>query len=192
MAFLSEMGQAAIKPATGSYLNINKMKQGESVQLRLVDPKPVEGFEIWGTAGSSSAGQASKPFRFDHDPTPEDIDAAFGADYVRAINTNTNAIEVPKYFMALAFYDLETAEIRAAIFTQKTVQRRFNEIDSFKGVNITDLLLVISPADKAYNVTSYPLEAQAKKDSDAAWKEALDNGFDLRRLFEGGNPFKAG
>jgi hypothetical protein len=192
MAFLSEMGQAAIKPATGAYLNINKIPKGESVKVRLMSAKPVEGFEIWGTGGTAS-NQTRKPFRFDHEPTPDDIDAAFGADFIRAINPNTGTIEVPKYFMALSFYDLATAEIRASVITQKTIQREVSALAAMEEIpDITDIVMVISPVEKAYSVRNVPLTAQVKKDSDRAWKEALEQGYDLRRLFEGGNPFKAG
>ena len=71
VAFLSKTASAAVtnNNTGGGYLSPSKLTDGGSVRFALLSEEPLEFFECWGTAPDGS----QKPFRFDYEPTPEDI-----------------------------------------------------------------------------------------------------------------------
>jgi hypothetical protein len=80
--------------------------------------------------------------------------------------------------------------------TQKSLLRELDALSQQEDyANLLEWDMTISKKGSGLS-TEYRLRpAPRKKGSqdaiDAAWKEALDAGFDLERLLTGGNPFKA-
>lgn len=76
MGFLSKKASASVNAGSsgGGYLSVSKLPDGGSVRFALLSEQPLEGYEAW---GANAEGQ-SKPFRFDFEPTPEDVAAELG------------------------------------------------------------------------------------------------------------------
>ena len=76
MGFLSQTASATVNStAGGAYFSPSKLTDGGSARFALLTDTPLEFFERWITAPD---GTASKPARFDYEPTYEDVVAEAG------------------------------------------------------------------------------------------------------------------
>ena len=73
MALLSKNAQAAVAGG-GAYLNPGKIAAGSSVRFCLLSDEPLELYEAWAEGPDGKA----KPFRFESEPSPDDLTLAFG------------------------------------------------------------------------------------------------------------------
>jgi hypothetical protein len=190
MGLLSKNAQAAVAGG-GAYLNPSKIAAGSKVRFCLVSDEPLEFYEVW---AENPADNKAKPFRFDSEPSPDDMALAFG-DFTRRMNREGNGYEPVKFCLALACYNYETARIEILQLSQKSLIRELDAISQmpdYDDITAVDFLLGKegSGLNTEYKLTPVPRKKGADKDIAAAWEETRSAGFDLSRLLEGTDPFK--
>lgn len=193
MAFLSESAFAAVtnNSTGGGYLSPSKLSDGGSVRFALLSEEPLEFYECWGTAPDGS----QKPFRFDYEPTPEDISIELG-DYTPREGRGGPGTADVKFAIAVPVFNYDSGSVQVMSLTQKSILRELDAISQEE--DYSDLMAWDFTLSKKGTglTTEYKLRpAPRKKGSqdhiDSAWDEAKTNGFDISRLITGGNPFKA-
>ena len=193
MAFLSKDASAAITSGSsgGGYLQLSKLPDGGSVRFAMLSAEPLEFYEAWG-----SSDGASKPFRFDREPTPEDITAEMGDFEPREGRGGPGTIDV-KFAIAVPVFNFESGKVQVLQITQKSILKELDQISQME--DYEDLLAWDFSISKKgtgllteYTVRPVPRKKGAQEHIDAAWIEAKEAGFDISRLLTGANPFKAG
>tara|TARA_Y100000593_G_scaffold51643_1_gene96994 strand:- start:2475 stop:3059 length:585 start_codon:yes stop_codon:yes gene_type:complete len=194
MPFLSEKASSAVAAGSGGgYLNPSKIQSGTSVRFALLEETPLEFFEVWGEAQDGSV----KPFRFTDEPTPEDIETEFGADYDRRLNRDGTAPEPAKFAIAVPVYNHDAGSVQVLQISQKSINRELDSISQMEDyANLLEWDFVLGKEGNGLN-TEYSLRAVPRKKGSndvlqEAWEEAQSGGFDIGRLLTGGNPFKEG
>lgn len=190
MGLLSKNAQAAVAGG-GAYLNPSKIAAGSSVRFCLVSDEPLEFYEVWAEGTDGKA----KPFRFDCEPSPDDMALAFG-DFKRRMNREGTGFEPVKFALALAAYNFDAGQIQVLQLSQKSLIRELDAISQmpdYDDITAIDFLLGKegSGLNTEYKLTPVPRKKGADKAIAEAWEEARSAGFDLGRLLEGGDPFKA-
>jgi hypothetical protein len=192
MPFLSKQASAAVSNGNsgGGYLSVSKLPDGGSVRFAILSDEPLEGYEVWGQCDGQS-----KPFRFEHEPTPEDVTAELGDFEPREGRGGPGTVDV-KFFIAIPVYSYEAGKVQVLQLTQKSI---IKELDAISQVEeYADLLtwdFAISRKgtglNTEYQIRPLPRKKGSQEFLDAAWIEAKADGFDITRLFSGGSPFKA-
>lgn len=192
MAFLSKQASAAVSStgAGGGYLTLSKLPDGGSVRFAMLSDEPLEFYECWG-----SCDGASKPFRFDYEPTPEDITSEMGDFEPREGRGGPGTVDV-KFAIAVPVYNYESGKVQVLQITQKSILKELDSISQME--DYEDLLAWDFNISKKgsgltteYTVRPVPRKKGAQEHVDAAWLESKSEGFDISRLLTGGNPFKA-
>jgi hypothetical protein len=193
MPFLSKQASAAVNTtAGGAYFNPSKLSDGGSVRFALVTDEPLEFYEAWGVAPDGK----SKPFRFDYEPTYEDVVTELGAFEPREGRGGPGTADV-KFVIAIPIFNYEAGTIQVMSISQKSILRELDSISQEEDyANLLEWDFTLSKKGSGLT-TEYKLRpAPRKKGSDAtiatAWEEAQSGGFSLDRLLTGGNPFKEG
>lgn len=190
MGLLSKNAQAAVAGG-GAYLNPSKIAAGSKVRFCLVSDEPLEFYECWAEGPDGKA----KPFRFDSEPSPDDMALAFG-DFTRRMNREGTGPEPIKFCLALAVYNFDAAQVQVLQLSQKSLIRELDAISQmpdYDDLTAVDFLLGKegSGLNTEYKLTPVPRKKGADKDIAAAWDDTRSAGFDLSRLLEGADPFKA-
>jgi hypothetical protein len=194
MAFLSKSATAAITTSSsgGGYLNLSKLPDKGSVRVTILSPQPLEYFEVWGTCGTQS-----KPFRFDYQPTPEDVVTEMGDFEAREGRGGPGTQDI-KFAISCPVFNYETGNVQVWSITQKTIMKELDDISQMEDYDkdLTSIDLIISKEMQSNGIPKYSVRPVPKKKGSqehitAAWIEAQETGFALERLLEGGNPFKA-
>jgi len=194
MAFLSKTATAAITTSSsgGGYLNLSKLPDKGSVRVTILSDQPLEYYEVWGTSGTQS-----KPFRFDYQPTPEDVTAEMGDFEAREGRGGPGTQDI-KFAISCPVFNYETGNVQVWSVTQKTIMKELDDISQMEDYDkdLTSIDLIISKEIQANGIPKYTVRPVPKKKGSqehitAAWIEAQEAGFSLERLLEGGNPFKA-
>ena len=192
MAFLSKQASAAVSStgAGGGYLTLSKLPDGGSVRFAMLSDEPLEFYECWG-----SCDGASKPFRFDYEPTPEDISTELGNYTPREGRGGPGTADV-KFAIAVPVFNYETGSVQILSVTQKSILRELDALSQDADYsNLMEWDFTLSKKGTGLT-TEYKLRPAPRKKGtqqliDDAWDDArLD--IDLSRLITGGNPFKAG
>ena len=193
MGFLSKTASDAVNTSSGgAYFSPSKLQDGGSIRFALLSDEPLEFFAAWGT---NAAGQ-SKPFRFDYEPTYEDVLAEMGDYEPREGRGGPGTADV-KFCIAAPIFSYEAGTVQVLSIHQKSVLRELDALSQEEDyANLIEWDFTLSKKGSGLN-TEYKLRpAPRKKGSDAtisaAWEEAKAGGFDLSRLLTGGNPFKEG
>ena len=193
MPFLSKQASAAVSSngAGGGYLQLSKLPDGGSVRFAMLSDEPLEFYECWGTCDG-----ASKPFRFDYEPTPEDITSEMGDFEPREGRGGPGTVDV-KFAIAVPVYNYESGKVQVLQITQKSILKELDSISQME--DYAELLswdFNISKKGSGltteYTVRPVPRKKGSQEHIDAAWLESKSEGFDISRLLTGGNPFKAG
>lgn len=143
----------------------------------LILASAIIGWEYWNTAG--------KPVRLDHEPeeTPADIR-----------RNDEGKPEKIKHFWAFPVWSFEDERVQILELTQTTIMREITALVKNEewGTPVMAYPITVTregkKLDTKYTVTpspAKPVSEEVKK----AWEETQAKGFDLTRLFEGGNPF---
>jgi hypothetical protein len=192
MAFLSKQAQATVAGggSGGGYLQLSKLPDGGSVRFALLSDEPLEFFECWGQADG-----ASKPFRFEFEPTYEDVVAEMGEFEPREGRGGPGTADV-KFAIALPVYTFESGKVQVLQITQKSILKELDAISQLEEYsNLLEFDFTIgkkgSGLTTEYTVRPVPRKKGSQEHIDAAWLEAKSEGFDISRLLTGGNPFKA-
>jgi len=195
MPFLSKQASAAVNTSSnggGGYLNLTKLPDKGQVRVTILDGTPLEYYEVWGISGD-----VTKPFRWPHDPTPEDIAVELGEFEPRESLYGGNGID-KKFCISCPVFNHDTGKIQVWSISQKTIIKELDDISQMEDYDrdITSVDIVVSKEIQSSGIPSYKLRPVPKKKGsenvvDAAWIEAKEAGFELERLMTGGNPFKA-
>jgi hypothetical protein len=192
MGFLSKTASDAVNAtAGGAYFSPSKLQDGGSIRFALLSDEPLEFYETWGTDASNK----SKPFRFDYEPTFEDVLAELGDFTPREGRGGPGTADV-KFCIAAPIWSYEAGTVQVLSVSQKSILRELDAISQEEDyADLTAWDFTLSKKGSGLT-TEYKLRpAPRKKGSDvtiaAACEEAMSNGFDLSRLLTGGNPFKA-
>ena len=191
MGFLSKQASATVSStgSGGGYLQVSKLPDGGSVRFALLSDEPLEFYETWG-----SDGQASKPFRFDHEPTPEQIELEMGDFQPREGRGGPGTVDI-KFAIAVPVYNFDSGNVQVLSLTQKSILKELDQISQME--DYEDLLAWDFNLSKKgsgllteYTLRPVPRKKGSQEHIDAAWIEAKAAGFDITRLFTGNNPFK--
>ena len=194
MAFLSKSATAAITTSSsgGGYLNLSKLPDKGSVRITVLSNQPLEYYEVWGTSGTQS-----KPFRWDRQPTPEDLTAELGDFEAREGRGGPGTTDI-KFAISAHVFNYETGNVQVWSVTQKKIMKELDDISQMEDYDkdLTSIDLIISKEIQANGIPKYTVRPVPKKKGSqehitAAWLEAQEAGFELDRLLTGGNPFKA-
>ncbi len=193
MGFLSKQASATVSSngTGGGYLQVSKLADGGSVRFALLSDEPLEFYECWGTY----EGQ-NKPFRFDYEPTPEDVAAELGDFEPREGRGGPGSVDV-KFGIAVPVYNYDAGCVQVLSLTQKSIIKELDavsQLDEYSDLTEWDFSLTKkgSGLTTEYTLRPLPRKKGAQEHVDAAWIEAKSNGFDVSRLLTGGNPFKEG
>jgi hypothetical protein len=193
MGFLSKNASATVSSTGtgGGYLQVSKLPDGGSVRFALLSDEPLEFYETWGT---SSDGK-SKPFRFDFEPTYEDVVAEMGDFEPREGRGGPGTADI-KFAIAVPVYSFDAGTVQVLSLTQKSILKELDQISQME--DYAELLAWDFQLSKKgsgllteYTLRPVPRKKGAQEHIDAAWLEAKSNGFEIDRLLTGGNPFKA-
>lgn len=177
----------------GGYLNPSKIPAGGSARFHIVSEEPLSFFECWGEA---TDGSGVKPFRFQEDPSPADIDAEMGESYQRRPNRDGTGHEPVKAAMAFFVYNYETSSVQVLQISQKGIIRELDQLtqmEDYADLENWDFVLGKegSGITTEYSLRIVPQKKSAKPEILKACQELEAAGGDIKRLLDGGNPFKA-
>ena len=192
MGFLSKQASATVSSSAsgGGYLQVSKLPDGGSVRFALLSDEPLEFYECWGTSSDGT-----KPFRFDTEPTPEQVQLEMGDFEPREGRGGPGTIDI-KFAIAVPVYNFDTGNVQVLSLTQKSILKELDQIsqmDDYEDLLAWDFSLSKKGAGLTteYTLRPVPRKKGAQEHIDAAWIEAKYAGFDISRLLTGGNPFKA-
>ena len=193
MGFLSKQASARFSNSSsgGGYLQISKIPDGGSVRFAILAEEPLYFFEAWGTSP-----EGTKPFRFDHEPTPEQIQLEMGDYEPREGRGGPGTVDI-KEAIAFPIYNFDSGSVQVLSLTQKSVVRELDQLsqmEDYQDVLSWDFSLSKKGQGLTteYTLRPVPRKKGAQEHIDAAWIEVKSAGFDISRLLTGGNPFKAG
>ena len=193
MGFLSKQASAAVNSsnAGGGYLSLSKLPDGGSVRFAMLSDEPLEFFETWGTCDGQS-----KPFRFNFEPTPEEITKELGDFEPREGRGGPGTVDI-KFAIAVPVFNFDNGKVQVLQITQKSIQKELDSISQMEDYeNLLEWDFNISKKGSGltteYTVRPVPRKKGSQEHIDAAWIEAKEAGFDISRLLTGANPFKAG
>jgi hypothetical protein len=153
--------------------------------------EPLCYFEVW---GEDETGKG-KPFRFAEEATADEIEQEMGANYTRRCKDDGTE-EPQKFALAMPIYNFDVKRIQVLSMTQKGLQKELDEIsqvEEYSDMTEWDFIMTkaatVSP--DMYGLRPVPRKKDSQAAIDAAWNEAVTNGFDITRLLTGGHPFKA-
>ena len=170
------------------YFSCNKVEPGGQVKFALLDDQPLCYWELWATDG-----EKNKPFRFEDEPNPSDIEAELGPNFERRIDKKTGDVEPTKFMMSVPIYNYVKERVETFSFYQKTVMAEFDQIsqlEEYKDLKAIDFVLTRTKENCVgmYGLRPVPrMEGHSEKVKEA-WTAALDNGYDISRMLTGGQP----
>tara|TARA_A100000171_G_C2098604_1_gene128446 strand:+ start:500 stop:1102 length:603 start_codon:yes stop_codon:yes gene_type:complete len=177
-----------------NYLNPSSVKSGQKVRFTLLAEEPFMFYELWGNDVNDP--QKRKPFRFSEEPTNEDIAVKLGDDFVRSLTRDGKGPEACKIAQAVPVYNYDMERVQVFSWTQKTVTQALDNISQLEDYedSMTECDFYLSRdgegTDTRYTVQAAPKKKAMAKTVDESWDAAQDEGFDLSRLIDGGDPFK--
>ena len=191
MAFLSKSASANVNGSNsgGGYLSLSKLPDGGSVRFALLSDEPLEFYESWGSTNGTN-----KPFRFDFEPTYEDVVAEMGEFEPREGRGGPGTADI-KFAIAVPIYSYESGKVQVLQITQKSILKELDAISQLEDYsNLLEWDMTISKKgtglNTEYSVRPMPRKKGSQEFIDAAWIEAKAEGFDISRLLQGANPFK--
>jgi len=197
MGFLSKSASSNLTSSSGGgggYLNLSKVPDKGEVRFTILEQHPLEFYQVWATNPDNK--QERRPFRWDYQPTPEDVSAELG-DWIADEKYEQPDTQDIKFMLACPVYNYSTNSVQVFSFHQVTVMKEIDAIsqmeDFSKDITTVDLILgkdKSKPAALMYTVRPVPKRKGSEEIVAAAWIEAKDNGFDIGRLLTNSNPFK--
>lgn len=161
-------------PTTGNYM---KLEDGTN-KIMVLGPAII-GYEYWNVEG--------KPVRMKERPATMPADIREDSDGKKNI----------KHFWAFPVWNYTAKQVQVLEVTQKAIMGQLQNLARSEdwGNPIQSYAITITRSGKGfdteYNVTPSP-KTEFPSDIGAAWSKVTTTGFDLNRLFEGGDPFAGG
>ena len=204
MPFLSKAGSSAVAvKSTGGYLNPGRIPTGSSARFALLSDQPLEYWEVWLQDSEGKLNDRGKiistPCRFTTEPTPEDIEAELGTQWVRRPNFNNDGPGPVLFNLAAPIYSYDNRCVQVFACDKASINRELDAISNMieKGDDYESILDVVFVIDKEgsglnteYKVRIFPKKKKDEAAIEEAWETAQADGFDISRLLSGGNPFK--
>jgi hypothetical protein len=191
MAFLKNKNAIAQGSGGGNYLNPGKLQSGGSMRFALASDEPLEMYECWG----ENPEGAKRPFRFLEEPTAEDIEAEMGSEFQRREKIDGTGFEPAKFVIAVAVWNYESSSIGILSLSQKGLIKELDGVSQepdYEDLLAWDFSISREGVGLATEYTLRPLPQKGdRKEIAKALKAAEADGFDIKRLVTGGNPFKA-
>ena len=193
MSFIPKEHSDAFKGggSRNDYLSPSKVKADGQVRFAILANEPLCYFEVW---GEDETGKG-KPFRFAAEASADDIEQEMGANYRRRCKDDGTE-EPQKFAIAMPIYNFDIKRVQVLTMTQKGLQKELDEIsqvEEYSDMTEWDFIMTkaatVSP--DMYGLRPVPRKKDSQAAVDAAWTEAVSNGFDISRLLTGGHPFKA-
>ena len=193
MSFIPKEHSDAFKGggSRNDYLSPSKVKADGQVRFAILANEPLCYFEVW---GEDETGKG-KPFRFAQEATADEIEQEMGANYQRRCKDDGTE-EPQKFAIAMPIYNFDIKRIQVLSMTQKGLQKELDEIsqvEEYSDMTEWDFVMTKSAtvSPDMYGLRPVPRKKGTQEAIDAAWNEAVTNGFDITRLLTGGHPFKA-
>ena len=193
MSFIPKEHSDAFKGggSRNDYLSPSKVKADGQVRFAILANEPLCYFEVW---GEDETGKG-KPFRFAQEATADDIEQEMGANYRRRLKDDGTE-EPQKFAIAMPIYNFDINRVQVLTMTQKGLQKELDEISQVEEyADMTEWDFIMTKAATVspdmYGLRPVPRKKDSQAAVDAAWNEAVSNGFDITRLLTGGHPFKA-
>ena len=193
MSFIPKEHSDAFKGggSRNDYLSPSKVKADGQVRFAILANEPLCYFEVW---GEDETGKG-KPFRFAAEASADDIEQEMGANYRRRLKDDGTE-EPQKFAIAMPIYNFDIKRIQVLSMTQKGLQKELDEISQVEEYgDMTEWDFIMTKAATVspdmYGLRPVPRKKDTQAAVDAAWDEAVKNGFDITRLLTGGHPFKA-
>lgn len=181
MGILSDRARKVAEATGGQFISPAKIPLNKTIRVRILSPKPVEGYQVW---GEDARGQR-RAFLFSDVPSAEDMDRAFGQNFTLGTNQFNGGPEEPALFIALAVWDYASEAVRILQITQRTLMRNIDDIAEKEEYDpIQDWDLDIKREEKSYPVLPVPIKPASKAAVDAAWAAVQAGGFSLEKAVQ--------
>ena len=201
MTFFSKEAAANLngnksKTSSDDYFKTSAIENKGQARIRVISKKASHFWQVWGE--SPDGGKRS--FRFREEPTPEHIELEMG-EYIPECRNDREGNPIPKAYkvgmpIVTAVYNYDESKIQVWQVDSVNIRRELFSISQQEDYNkdITSVDLVIRKEIGSNNYPNYsilpvPIKKGTEEAVDAAWIEAQENGFDLDRHIDGGNPF---
>ena len=201
MPLISKRLRDSSSTGNSGYLKPSDIKDGDSLRFSLLSEDGLDYYLFW---VQEVSGSGRKPIRCENDPSPEDIkdllDQAqerWGKEYDRPLNKDGTGSDAIKMASSVPVYNYNTSSVQVLEWNQSTITQALDEISQMEDYRdcMTEIDLVLKRTGQAketrYSLNAVPRKKGATASIELAWKEAQEKGFDLTRLLEGGDVFKA-
>ena len=201
MPLISKRLRDSSSTGNSGYLKPSDIKDGDSLRFSLLSEDGLDYYLFW---VQEVSGSGRKPIRCENDPSPEDIkdllDQAqerWGKEYDRPLNKDGTGSDAIKMASSVPVYNYNTSSVQVLEWNQSTITQALDEISQMEDYKdcMTEIDLVLKRTGQAketrYSLNAVPRKKGATASIELAWKETQEKGFDLRRLLDGGDPFKA-
>ena len=201
MPLISKRLRDSSSTGNSGYLKPSDIKDGDSLRFSLLSEEALDYYLFW---VQEVSGSGRKPIRCIEDPSPEDIDSLldqaqerWGKEYTRPNNRDASSSDPVKMASSVPVYNYSTSSVQVLEWYQATITQALDEISQMEDYKdcMTEIDLVIKRTGQGketrYSVNAVPRKKGATASIELAWKEAQEKGFDLTRLLDGGDVFKA-
>ena len=201
MPLISKRLRDSSSTGNSSYLTPSDIKDGDSLRFSLLSEEALDYYMFW---VQEVSGSGRKPIRCVNDPSPEDIDSLlkeaqerWGKEYTRPNNRDASAQEPVKMASSVPVYNFDKQCVQVLEWNQSTITQALDEISQMEDYRdcMTEIDLVMkrtgTEKNTRYSLNAVPRKKGATDAINLAWKEVQEKGFDLERLLDGGDPFKA-
>ena len=201
MPFFSEETLSEISAADGSrYINPSKLDAGENLELIFMQDTPVS---YWTIFAESASGERPRSFRFLRKPSKAEMLKEMGGDWQPALCPEEwestkfkGQREELKPEHVVPVYNKKTGLIEILCIKQKSIfdgLKRKSLKEKYADLTEHDIEITkVKPfASPWYEVEINPADDSDHKKAQTAWEKALDDGFDLTRYLDNGDPFFA-
>lgn len=200
MPLISKRLRDSSSTGNSGYLKPSDIKDGDSLRFSLLSEDGLDYYLFW---VQEVSGSGRKPIRCENDPSPEDIkdlleqaQERWGKEYDRPLNKDGTGSDAIKMASSVPVYNYNTSSVQVLEWNQSTITQALDEISQMEDYRdcMTEIDLVLKRTGQAketrYSLNAVPRKKGATASIDLAWKETQEKGFDLRRLLDGGDPFK--
>ena len=201
MPLISKRLRDSSSTGNSGYLKPSDIKDGDSLRFSLLSEDGLDYYLFW---VQEVSGSGRKPIRCENDPSPEDIkdllDQAqerWGKEYDRPLNKDGTGSDAIKMASSVPVYNYNTSSVQVLEWNQSTITQALDEISQMEDYRdcMTEIDLVLKRTGQAketrYSLNAVPRKKGATASIELAWKETQEKGFDITRLLDGGDPFKA-
>tara|TARA_R100000234_G_scaffold109942_1_gene82093 strand:+ start:21 stop:632 length:612 start_codon:yes stop_codon:yes gene_type:complete len=201
MPLISKRLRDSSSTGNSGYLKPSDIKDGDSLRFSLLTEDALDYYMFW---IQEVSGTGRKPVRCVNDPSPEDIDSLleqaqerWGKEYQRPITKDGTGKEPIKMASSVPVYNFEKQCVQVLEWSQSTITQALDEISQMEDYRdcMTEIDLVIKRTGQSketrYSLNAVPRKKGATASIELAWNETKEKGFDLERLLDGGDPFKA-